>query len=70
MEDLEFKIEGGGLWIEDGHSRCKDSILPHQHLMHIFLFILYRESLYFEDIVQLLISCLRMIECKADQSLS
>ena len=45
MEDLEFEIEGGGLWLEDGHSRCKDSIMPCQHLMHIFLFNLYRESM-------------------------
>ena len=24
MEDLEFKIEDGGLWIEDRHSRFED----------------------------------------------
>ena len=40
-EDLEFKIEIEGLWIED----C---IMPHQHLIHIFLFLLCRESHYFQ----------------------
>ena len=53
MEDLEFKIEDGGLWIEDKHSRFEDSIVLHQHLIHIFLFILYRKSRYFEDIVKI-----------------
>ena len=40
MEDLEFKIEDGGLWIENRHSRFEDSIMPHLHLTHVFLFIL------------------------------
>ena len=53
MDDLEIKIEDGGLWIEDRHSRFEDSIMPNQHLMHIFPFILCRESRYFEDIVKL-----------------
>ena len=53
MEDLGFKIEDGGLWIEDGDSRFEDLIMPHQHLIHIYLFILCRESRYFEDIVKL-----------------
>ena len=51
MEDLEIKIEDGGLWIEDRHSRLEDSIMPHQHLRYIILFILCRESCYFEDIL-------------------
>ena len=53
MKDLEFKIEDGGLWIEDRHSRFEDSIMPHQHSMHIFTVILCSESCYFEDIVSL-----------------
>ena len=53
MEDLEFKIEDGGLWIEDRHSRFEDWIMTHQHLIYLFLFILYHKSLYFEDIVKL-----------------
>ena len=51
MEDLEFKIEDLGLWIDDRHSRFEDLIMPHQHLVHIFLFIICRKSRYFEDIV-------------------
>ena len=50
MEDLEFKIEVEGLWIEDMQSRFEDSIMLHQHLMHMFLFVLCRKSRYFEDI--------------------
>ena len=53
MEDLEFKIEDGGLWIEDRQSRFEDLIMPNQHLIHVFLFIVCRESRYFEDIVKL-----------------
>ena len=53
MEHLEFKIEDGWLWIEDRSSRVEDFITPHQHLIHIFLFIHCRESRYFEDIVKL-----------------
>ena len=53
MENLEIKIEDEGLWIEDRHSRFEDSIMPHQHLIHIFPFILCRESRNFEDIVKL-----------------
>ena len=48
---MYFKIEGGGLWIEDGQSRFEDSIVLNQHLTHIFQIILCRESGYFEDIV-------------------
>ena len=48
---MYFKIEGGGLWIEDGQSRFEDSIMSHYHLIHIFFFILLRESRYYEDIV-------------------
>ena len=61
MEDLEFKIEDGGLWIGDRHSIFEDSIMPHQYLIHIFLFILCHESRYFEDIVKLGIFRLRTI---------
>ena len=53
MEDLDIKIEDGGLWIEDRHLRFEDLIMPHLHLIHIFLLILCRESRYFEDIVKL-----------------
>ena len=53
MEDLEMKIGDKGLWIEDRHSRFEDLIMPHQHLLHIFLFILCREFCYFEDNVKL-----------------
>ena len=52
MEDLGLKSEVGGLWIEDMQSRFEDSIMPHQHLIHMFLFVLCRESRYFEDIVE------------------
>ena len=53
MEDLEIKIEDGGLWIEDRYSIFEDSIMSHKHLIHIFLFIQCHESRYFEDIVLL-----------------
>ena len=53
MEDFELKIEDGGLGVEDRHSRFEDSIMPHQHLTHIFLFIVCHESRYFEEIVKL-----------------
>ena len=53
MEDFGFKIEVEGLWIEDTQSRFDDSIMPHQHSIHIFLVIHCRESRYFEDIVKL-----------------
>ena len=39
MEDLEFEIKDRGLWIEDWHSRFDDFIMPHLHLIHMFLFI-------------------------------
>ena len=52
MEHLGFKIEVKLLWSEDRQSTFEDSIMPHQHLMHMFLFILCRKSSYFEDIVK------------------
>ena len=61
MKHVELKIEDGGLWIEDRYSRFEDFIMPHQHLIHIFLFILCRESRYFEDILKLWIFRLRTI---------
>ena len=63
MEDLEIKIEDGRLrlCIEDKHSRFEDSIMPKQHLIHIFPIILFRESCYFEDTVKLRIFRLRTI---------
>ena len=61
MEDLEFKIEDGGLWIEDRHSRFEDLTMPHQHLILMFLSDLCRESRYFEDIVKFRIFRLRRI---------
>ena len=61
MEHLGFKIEVEGLWIEDRQSRFEDSIMPHQHLINIILFVLCRESRYFEDIVKFTIFRLRTI---------
>ena len=52
MEHLGFKIEVEGLRIVDSQSRFEDSIMPHQHLTHMLLFVLCRESRYFEVIVQ------------------
>ena len=51
MKHLEIKIEDVGLWIEDRPSRFEEFIMPHKHLIHIFLFIHCPESRYFEDIV-------------------
>ena len=53
MEDLEFKIEEGGLWIEDRQSRFENLIMPNQHLIHVILLIVCCKSHYFEDIVKL-----------------
>ena len=53
MDDLKFKIECGGLWIEERLSRFEDSVMPHLHLTHVFLSILCRETPYFEDILNL-----------------
>ena len=53
MKLLEFKIEDGGLWIEERPLRIEDFIMPHQQLIHIFLFIHCRKIRYFEDIVEL-----------------
>ena len=55
MEDLGFKIEVEWLRIEHRQSRLEDSIIQHQHLIPILFFVLCRESLHFEDIVQFLI---------------
>ena len=52
MEDLGLKIEVVWLWIEDKQSRFVDSITTHQHLIHMFLFVLCHESRYFEDIAK------------------
>ena len=52
MEDLEFKNEDRGLWIEDRQSRFEDSLMPHQYIIHIFLLTLCSKSRYFEDIVE------------------
>ena len=51
MEHLGFKIEVEGLCIEDRQSRFQDSIMPHQHLLHMILFVICRELRYFGDIV-------------------
>ena len=52
MEHLGFKIEVEGQRIEDRQSRFEDSIITHHHLIHMILFVLCRESRYFEDIVK------------------
>ena len=61
MEHLGFKTEVEGLWIEDRQSRFKDSISPHHHLIDMFLYVLCRESRYFEDIEKFWIFRLRTI---------
>ena len=48
MEDKEFEIEDGWMWIEDEQSRFQDSIMPHQHLLHIFLVILSLNPIPYE----------------------
>ena len=53
MEDLGLKTEVVGLWIDDRQLRFEDFIMPHPHLIHIFLFVLCRESRYFEDIAKI-----------------
>ena len=52
MEDLKFKNEERRQWIQDRQSKFEDSLMPHQYLIHIFLFILCRKSRYFEDIAK------------------
>ena len=52
MKHLRFKIE-------DRQLRLEDSIIPYQHLIHMF--VLCRESRYFEGIVKFLIFRLRTI---------
>ena len=44
MEDLGFKIEVEGLCNEDRILIFEDPIMPHPHLIHMFLFVLCRES--------------------------
>ena len=56
-----FEIEVEGIGIEDWQSIFEDSIMPHQNSIHMFLFDLCRESLYFEDIVTFWIFGLRTI---------
>ena len=47
MEDIESKIEDGGLLIEDRHSRFEDLIVPHQHFdTHISIHPLSRIMLF------------------------
>ena len=53
MEDLGLQIEVEELRIEDRQSTFEDSIMPDHHLIHMFFFVLCRESRYFEDIVKL-----------------
>ena len=60
-EDRGIKIEVQWLWIEDRQSRFENSMMPHQYLIHMFLFVLCRESRYFEDIEIFLIFPLRTI---------
>ena len=50
MEDLGLNFEVKWLWIEDRQSRFEDSIIPNRHLIHMFLFVFWRISRYFEDI--------------------
>ena len=45
----------------DVELRFEDSIMSHQHSIHMFLFKLCYESRHFEDIVNLWIFCLRTI---------
>ena len=47
---IRAQIEVEGLWIEDRELRF--SIMPHQHLIPMFLFVLCGKSRYFEDIVK------------------
>ena len=49
--ESKLRMEGYGLRI--GTQDLRILIVPHQHLIHIYLFILFCESLYFEDIVKL-----------------
>ena len=53
MEDLGLQIEVEGLWIEDRQSKFEDSIMPHQHLIHMFPLTLCRESRYFVVILKI-----------------
>ena len=63
MENGAFsnKIGVEWLWIEGRQSRFEDSIMPQQHLIHMFLFVVCRGSRYYEDIAKFLIFRLRTI---------
>ena len=52
-EDLEFRNEAGGLWIEDRQSRFEDFTMLPPQLIQIILVVLCRETHYFEDILKL-----------------
>ena len=51
IKNLKLRMQS--IWIEDRHLIFEDSIMPHHYLIRIFLFILCRESRYFEDVVKL-----------------
>ena len=42
--DREFKIKGGGLWIEDGQSRFEDFIMPYIQLIHTYFWLSFVAS--------------------------
>ena len=52
MEDLGLKIDVDWLWIEERQLRFDDSIIPHQYLIYMLLFVHCRESCYLEDMVK------------------
>ena len=49
---IRAKIEVEWLWIEERQSRFEDSIMQHQHFIHMFFFFPCCESRYFEDIIK------------------
>ena len=56
-KDGEWRINNFKLRVEDarwrsGNQDFEEYIMSHQHLMHIFQFIICRESCYFKDIVK------------------
>ena len=61
IEDLGYKIKIERQCIEDRQSRFEDSIISHQNSIHMFLFVLWREWRYLEDIVKFWIFRLRTI---------
>ena len=60
MEHLGFKIEVEQLWIEDRQSRFEDSFMLHNHLLHMFIVVLCRESSYFENDLHLFQGLIRL----------